>query len=261
MKGWIDIFKKRRQRMQNYGYTCDSCGAELFDYPAHRLCVDCENTLDYNRGTICPKCGRKGITAGVCLTCKTKPPAFTAGVCAFAYNGLAASLVNRIKTGNVRPALFLGERTADAFLGRFPAVKTQFPIPLDGTSGDSLWILPVPCTEQKLRERGYNQAELLADAIAGRLRQSGVFAQVESAALQKTRDTEQQKHLHVKERIQNLVGAYHLHKRAFCKGKTFLIVDDVLTTGTTGSTIAAMLLKAGAKAAYFAAVVGVDEQK
>ena len=114
---WFHRLKKRIRSFANsYGFTCDGCGCELFDYPTHRLCGRCEDGLRRNDGRTCPKCGRKTLAEGVCLSCKGRAPRFDRGISPFVYRGESASFVNRIKTGNPTLAVYFAEEMAETVL-------------------------------------------------------------------------------------------------------------------------------------------------
>ena len=234
---WIDKIAKRLfQADGKHGYTCDCCGEELFDYPLVRICEKCDKRIEYNDKAVCPKCGRKIISEGVCTSCKRVLPTFTLGVSPLTYRGETASLVNRIKNGDRRLAFFFAEIMAKSLLSRNPNVSEK-----------DLLIVPVPLTENKRLERGYNQAETLALCLADVLTKQGINATLDNDVLQKKREADQQKHLTIKARNQNAVGAYHLHKRKVCQGKTILLIDDIMTTGATGSACGKLLLNAHAE--------------
>ena len=238
-----------RRRLLNRGYTCDGCGAEIFDYPEHRLCARCEEKMP-KIGRACPKCGRDTVAEGICLTCKADMPQFTKGIAAFSYKGEIAGVVNRMKNGNQRLAAYLGERMADAV------------VPILRESGEEpILIVPVPLTACRRKERGYNQAERLTESILWRLEEEGIDAVLETDLLQKRRETELQKQKTRKERAENVCGAYHVHKRKVCEGKTILLVDDILTTGATGSECARLLLSARAKEVIFLVAAALPEKQ
>ena len=249
----MEFFKKLGRKMRaftaQYGYACECCGVELFDYPKSRFCDDCERKLHDNDGVTCLKCGRMTITDGVCLGCKSRAPRFTQGFSAFVYDGKAAALVNRLKNGNRRLADVLAERMAEDFFNKATNL----------TDDELLFILPVPTTDEKRAERGYNQAEELAEALLEQLATRGFPVERTESVLQKTRETAQQKHLGYGARAENVKGAYRVHKRKFCQGKTFLLVDDIMTTGATGDECARLLKSAGAKAVYFIAAASLPE--
>jgi ComF family protein len=103
-------------------------------------------------------------------------------------------------------------------------------------------IVPVPLHRTRLAERGFNQADVIARAISS---QSGTTV---VKALKRVRPTPSQTHLSVSERIENMRGAFSLSRYASeIKGKHILIVDDVMTTGSTLASVAETLLEAKPK--------------
>ena len=250
LKNWL---QKLVRASGKHGYTCDSCGEELFDYPTRRICNACENRIEKNGKDVCDKCGRKTISGGVCTTCKALMPRFTCGISPLVYRADTAALVNRIKNGDRRLAFYFAEQMTAAFLRRFAVAGVDFE--------RNLLLVPVPLTDKKRKARGYNQAETLAISVADVLAEKGIPVAVDSCVLQKKRETEQQKNLGVSARAENAVGAYHLHKRKVCEGKTILLIDDILTTGATGSACAKLLLNAGAKEVILLTVASLPERK
>ena len=256
----MGFFKNIKNRIRDYcadrGYTCDGCGAELFDYPTHRLCEKCENSLRRNDGRVCEKCGRKTVAEGVCLSCKSRLPRFYRAYSPFVYRGESAAFVNRIKTGNPTLALYFAEKMADCLIERFDEIKR-----FEAGSGEELMIIPIPLTETRLRARGYNQALLLADRVCKRLNEKGYGAKLYEDVLQKTRDTAQQKHMGYVSRMENVAGAYHVHNRKICRGRTIVLVDDILTTGATGSECASRLQSADAEKVVLLVSAALPEKK
>ena len=242
------FFRKLREISYRRGYACDDCGREVFDYPVQRLCGAClQKLLPVERA--CPKCGRATVSDGVCLACKSDPPSFTQGVSAYVYVRETAALVNRLKNGDRRLACFLGEETAKAFLARFPELSDR-----------SFLVLPVPITKRKRAERGYNQAEELAEVVVRELKRAGVDVTLERGFLIKDRERSQQKDLDSSARKRNARSAYRLTNRKACKDRTVLLVDDILTTGATGGACAERLLAAGAKEVYFLTAAALPER-
>ena len=256
----FNFFKKLKDKIRdacaNRGYTCDACKAELFDYPTHRLCEECESKLRLNNGRTCEKCGRMTLAEGVCLSCKSRLPRFDRAYSPFVYRGESASFINRIKTGNPTLALYFAEKMADCLIERFDRME-NFTV----ESGEELMIIPVPLTVARLRLRGYNQALLLADRVCKRLNEKGYCAKPYEDVLQKTRDTEQQKHMDYVARLENVAGAYHVHDRKACRGRTIVLMDDVMTTGATGSECASRLQSANAEKVLFLVAAALPEQK
>lgn len=255
MKLLDKFLKTLRKTAANHGFTCDVCKAEVFSYPNPRLCGVCLSRLDKNDGFSCPKCGRKTLAEGVCLSCKALPPRFTFACSPFSYEGKTAAILNRVKNGDRRIAHFFGDSMADEWIARFKQSVSTW------KKEETLLLLPVPLTQEKRRERGYNQAEELAEAVCARLIENGYAAEMDVSVLEKRRDTPQQKHLGFSARAENVSGAYHVHKRKACQGKTIVLVDDVMTTGATGSECAKLLLSAGAKAVWFLTATSLPESK
>lgn len=253
-KLFAKIQRKIRAYADEHGFTCDVCGAEVFEYPKHRLCKACESTLFWNDKRRCDKCGRKTSADGICLTCKSKPPAFTRGFAPFVYRGDTASYINRIKNGNPRLALFFAERMAEWFIELYPNIENF------QNGADTLLVVAVPLTKEKERERGYNQAVEFAERIALTLRKLGYAAETDRELLVKTKETLPQKRMTYRERQENVSGAYRVHKRKACRGRTILLIDDVLTTGATGGECAERLFAAGAKEVCFLVAAAVPEQ-
>lgn len=237
------MLEKFRLAAGSRGYTCDACGREIFDYPEKRLCSGCLAALERNDGEKCPKCGRRTVAEGACLACKAEPPLFTRGFSPFVYRGETALLLNRLKNGERHLALFFGEKMAEK-------LKTE------GSEKLRYVVVPVPMTEAERKKRGYNQAEALAAAVAERL-----DLELDKELLVKVRETLPQKRLSKKERERNLTGAYAVKRGAACKGSSFLLIDDTMTTGATGSACAEQLFRAGAEEVLLLTAAAMPEKK
>ena len=252
MPAWLEkLMKKFRLSASKQGYVCDACGAELFDYPVHRLCKRCDETLTRAHTNVCGKCGRQTYAQGVCLDCKSALPQFTRGFAPFVYRTNVAALINRLKNGEPHLGWFFGEQAAEYFLAQYPVSLLEKPF----------LIIPVPMTDRARRKRGYNQTERLAESIEACLLQKDVAAEINFRLLEKKRETSSQKKMNVQERRKNVEGAYRVIDRKACKGKTVLLIDDIMTTGATASECAERLLKAGASAVYFLAIAALPESK
>ena len=220
-----------------HNFTCDICGREVFG--GERVCRACMPTLPLNNGAICPFCGRRVGEAGACLDCKEKPLGADKARSLFVHEGEAASLVLRYKRG----AKYFVRTFATLAL---PLVEAEFP--------DAEVFTYVPMTKKAERKRGFNQSRLLCECLAR-------YCKRESAQVfVKKKETPPQKTLGRADREKNLEGCFALADRKSVKGKRFLIVDDVLTTGATASELAALLRKAGAAAVYVFTVSSVPRK-
>ncbi len=255
------FFENLRKRSFRVGYTCDACGEELFDYPTHRLCEACERDLPRNTEKTCDKCGRKTVADGICLNCKRDLPAFERGVSPFVYRGSVAALINRFKKGEVRLTCYFGERMAETLVERVLRPQEDGSNALGVTEDNPLLLVPVPLTDKRKAERGYNQAERLAEAVQEKLLAFGLPVETDTEILKKVRDGEQQKHIGYQARRENVSGAYRVEKRKACKDRCIVLIDDVMTTGATGSECADRLLRANAKTVIFLTAASLEEQK
>ena len=100
-------------------------------------------------------------------------------------------------------------------------------------------IIPVPISERRLKERGYNQSEILCNELPKDLVKTEVFARIE--------DTPHQTGLGRSNRLSNLKGAFKVLDKKSIKGNVVLILDDIYTTGSTLNECARTLKSAGAK--------------
>ncbi|HZD32502.1 MAG TPA: ComF family protein [Candidatus Angelobacter sp.] len=144
-----------------------------------------------------------------------------------------------LKYDNVLPAApVLGQKLAEAI--------AQLRI----SSDDAPLLVPVPLHKSKRRERGFNQSDLIVRAAVKRLPRYFELAPV----LKRQRHTRSQVGLTRQERIANLRDAFRVTDPARVKGRTVIVVDDVMTTGSTVSECARVLKQAGAERVWAATV-------
>jgi ComF family protein len=106
------------------------------------------------------------------------------------------------------------------------------------------FIIPVPLHRKRLRERGFNQAYLLALYIG---RHFNIPLNLE---LKRVRFTTPQMNLRKEERLRNIRGAFEIKNHSSIAGKCLLLVDDIFTTGATVDECSKVLIKAGAKRVF-----------
>ena len=230
----MKLFKWLDEQLFPENYTCELCRREVFD--GSRLCAECAKTVTFNFGDTCPVCGRKSLSSTVCLECKALAPRYKKAVSAIVYRDGGTKLIYKFKHGNA----YLKEYFADLLEKKCADFV--------GAEG----ICFVPMTKYITKERGYNQAELLAKTLAKRLN-----LPLLKGALKKVKATAPQKSLTMKERASNLHGCFKANKKVV-NGKTLILVDDVMTTGATAEAVCTELKKRGAKDIYFVTVASVE---
>jgi len=225
MGGWAacvaDLLLPRR---------CAACDGWLEIGEPSALCPACWRTFTMPSGASCGRCGIPISSPLVlCATCATRPPAFDVARALGLY--LAGPAVLNPLARAVRAVKFHGHRAAAASLGA--ALASLILLPADAL------VVPVPLHSSRLRERGYDQAALLARACA---RAAGLPVAVR--ALVRRRDTPPQASLDAAARRSNLAGAFAA--AAPLEHPTVALVDDVLTTGATADACTRALRAAGA---------------
>jgi ComF family protein len=108
--------------------------------------------------------------------------------------------------------------------------------------GEIHLITSVPLSQRRFKKRGFNQSSILAEQVAGHF---GI--PFEENVLLRTRDTSPQFDLRRSDRIKNVEGAFLLTDEELVRGRTILIIDDILTTGATASECSRVLLGGGAE--------------
>ncbi|MCI9338870.1 MAG: ComF family protein [Lachnospiraceae bacterium] len=201
-----------------------------------KICLECLGKLELLTPPWCMKCGKKLPREGeFCADCMKKRHVFRRGRALYAYESAAPSIY-RFKYGGRREyADFYGEQMAQ-YLGSY----------IRGLQPDAL--LPVPLHRRRMAARGYNQAQLIAEAVGRRL---GV--PVYTDFLVRVKNTAPLKYENPKERQNNLKKAFNI-ARNDVKLKRVVLVDDIYTTGSTMDEAAETLKEAGAEEVFFIAL-------
>jgi len=196
------------------------------------ICVACEAELPW-LGDHCLCCALPLPMADLtCAQCSRQTPAFSAVLAPWHYDFPIDSLVTRFKHQSQWP---MGHLLAE-LLGHYLQHRFDDGLPRPDC------LLAVPLSSKRLRQRGYNQAAMLASWLSRQLQ-----LPVDEHSLLRIRDTPAQQGLDAKARKRNLRGAFALADAEKLKGRHVALVDDVLTTGSTADVIAQLLIRAGVK--------------
>jgi len=208
-----------------YPQSCGGCGSL-----GAILCRKCRDLFRrVETASSCPYCGRWLSTPNVCGACTESPPPFERGYYGFYFEGplrealLAFKFKGRKEIGRLLIRLLEGE---------LKVMREVFDV-----------IAPLPVTEKRLKERGFNQTYVMAEEIAA------ITARPLSlSSLYKQKETKDQYTLSREERRKNVRGAFAVRKAEAIRDKRILLVDDLMTTGNTVREASHKLLSAKAKA-------------
>jgi len=208
---------------------CPGCGTVVSE--DHSFCLDCWRSLDFLGGPACGQCGTPIALAfdeeARCGACLADPPPFDRARAAVAYGPIARALALKLK------------------YGRRPGIALTMARPMRRVGGAMLegaLVVPVPLHRWRLWSRGYNQAALIARAVA---RDGGELA---LDLIERPRRTPPLRGLGRLARERAVSGAFRLGHawKDKVKGRRIVLIDDVYTTGATAKGCARILKRAGA---------------
>ncbi|MEG3156028.1 ComF family protein [Sphingomonas sp. RB1R13] len=203
---------------------CPGCGAIV--EAIHSFCPPCWTSLNFLGNSGCVTCGipLAATDSGTCAACLARPPLIARTRAAVEYGDIARTVAIRLKYGRKIALAKAMARFMAPLLGDIPA--------------DAL-LVPVPLHRRRLASRGFNQSLLVAREL-GRMR----GLEVAPRLLRRTRATPPLKGMNFAEREKTVRGAFAV--REACDGRTLILIDDVLTTGSTANACARTLKRAGA---------------
>jgi competence protein ComFC len=220
-----------------YPPACAICSASVA--AGEYLCAECDAKITHIVPPFCAKCSEPFAgaisSAFTCANCAHRALHFDAAVAAYRSRGIVRRVILDFKYGrqiHLRHPVarwLLAALDDDRLRGR------HFNI-----------IIPVPLHPARERQRGFNQAGLLAELLSAHV---SIQAR---PALERIRYTTTQTAFDRAERMENLHGAFRLRKNADVRDLHVLLIDDVLTTGSTLSECARVLKEAGARSVHAA---------
>ncbi len=214
--------------------SCSYCRAPIGDSEIPYFCPSCWADFAPIAGPVCPTCGRpfdspeslQHSPGHLCLACRQSPPQFDQALAVGQFEGPLREAIHQFK---YRPCRSLGKP-----LGDWMAERVRLLSSID-------MVMPVPLHAKRLRQRGFNQALLLAHRMSER-HAVPLFCD----NLIRMRSTRPQVELTGDERIKNVKGAFTLRYPGKVTGKSVVLIDDVFTTGATMNECAHVLKQAGA---------------
>ena len=204
---------------------CPGCGAIVTD--VHSFCADCWKQVEFLGDSGCRCCGLplQATEQTTCGRCLARPPRIARMRAAVAYDDLSRSLAIRLK---------YSRKVAVA------RTMAHYMAPLVKAEGETI-LIPVPLHRTRLWTRGFNQSALVAGELSRRLKVA-----THPLLLRRTRRTPPLKGMSPVQRRKTVAGAFRITDKNAIAGKTVILIDDVLTTGSTAEACAGILKRAGA---------------
>ena len=211
---------------------CPLCDDIIIPY-GKLICPQCRKNLNYVKEPVCMKCGKPLKNDNeYCHDCLVIKHYFSRGFAIFEYKSIKQSLYRFKYKNRQEYACFYGKEIAKSLGEQILALKP------DG-------LVPVPLHPAKLKSRGYNQAQLLAESIGKELN-----IPVYSNIIRRVKNTVPQKELDNRQRQNNLKKAFKMSENVV-KLRAIIIIDDIYTTGSTIDGISREFLNSGTKEVYF----------
>ena len=224
--------------------TCIFCGDEIQSEEG-AVCNKCLEKLPYVK-KICLRCGSPlKSKANYCLTCKNTERSFDIARSPLIYKDMVSNLIQNFKYNGKK---YLAKYMAEYMAKSYEEIKKE--------KFEADLIVPVPLHIKRQKQRGFNQSELLAKELS-----KIINVKVNVNNLVRNKVTQTQTKLSYLERQENLKDAFEIKNKTDFKNKTILLIDDVLTTGSTVNHCSEVLKKAGAKAVCVLTFATTDSDK
>jgi ComF family protein len=225
--------------------SCSLCHQEIIHAGKIDICPACWSRIAPWTGAACSQCGlpfaserATDSVVALCLNCRDGEFEFDAARSYGLYSGTLRAVILQLK---FRRRERLGKRLGGFLLTPWNSLAIA--------SDDSPILVPVPLHSSRKRERGFNQAELLALGLSRSLEKGGPASEprVERECLRRVRPRTPQTGLSLQARKENVRNVFAVDHPERVQGRTVVLVDDVMTTGATLSSCSGALKKAGAR--------------
>jgi len=225
------------------------------------ICSDCQKKLNsYADQPRCYICGRYFLSDGkripldlaenkkrltVCIECRHSERFYAFARSAGPYDGILMRAIWKFKYGG---KTYLNKPLGGLLAGVVKSLIELGHSEMNLKKGEIAGLVPVPLAKKRLRQRGFNQSELLARVVSHNLGLPIL------PLLNKVKETPAQTGLSREYRQSNLAGVFGVSRCKIPVGKSVILIDDVLTTGSTVSDCSRVLLNAGLKSVFVATV-------
>ncbi|MCI8285071.1 MAG: ComF family protein [Firmicutes bacterium] len=226
---------------------CIGCGKEIDPGELYSMCQDCLSEISWINNKFCAVCG-KGLEdwypEEICGNCLNNEQAYDRGLSCFQYNKLEREMLYKFK---YHGKSFMARSFSEMMYDKIKALDWE---------GDI--VIPVPMHKKKERQRGYNQADILAKFMAKRLK-----IPYNRDILIRTKNTAPMSRLSADERKKNLKGAFCVtaEGRRLISGKNVLLADDIYTMGVTAQYCSAVLKESGAESVTIMSMASSRNQR
>lgn len=205
------------------------CGAEQ-DF----ICASCRDKIEMNLPPFCACCGRRlskdNLVKNICSGCLKTRFHFDRAFSPCKYSGTIKKLIHEFKYAGRD---YLGQ----SFGSIMNSFIKEYALPIEYVD----FIIPIPLHNSRLREREFNQAQILSEQVGKEFNKK-----VLPGVLIRNKATKTQTELNPEERRLNVEKSFYVTKPALVKNRNLLLIDDVLTTGATSSEAARSLKESGA---------------
>jgi ComF family protein len=226
--------------------TCSLCGEEHREVSPTGVCEVCWRSLEPWPGPHCDACGlplasgrMEDAVVALCASCRSGEYDFDRARSFGLYTDSLRTVILQLK---FRRRERLGKRLGGLLAQVWKEIE-------EDPAGDRVLLVPVPLHIARQRERGFNQAQLLARGLSAALKKTrgGRVPQVDARSLRKIRATPPQTGLSVRGRHENVRGVFAVVHAERIRNRRVVLVDDVMTTGATLSACARALKAAGSR--------------